>query len=209
MPLPKHKHRINVYIDVHASSWIQTHDPSFRASEESSCLRTSGCCDRCAANVIGQCLHMVDARSRAVHETPLRSLSAGADRSKLQCLAVRLWRPYSWGGGDINSECCIYTTCKHLGHFSEERIAEAWLQHYSATCHSERVIMHEISMLFRDRIVSKWLWLPLHRIFHHQIFFYGAILMSVLTAIAHEIWTENLHIQHHWRRFAHDAAGRV
>jgi hypothetical protein len=50
-PLPKHRttqtqnkriHRPN----IHALSGIRTHDPSVRASEESSCLRSRGYCDR-------------------------------------------------------------------------------------------------------------------------------------------------------------------
>jgi hypothetical protein len=39
-----HKHRINA--NIHALSGIQTHDPSVRASEDSSCLRPRGPCDR-------------------------------------------------------------------------------------------------------------------------------------------------------------------
>jgi hypothetical protein len=35
-PLPTHK---TTHIDIHALSRIQTHDPSVRASEDSSCLR--------------------------------------------------------------------------------------------------------------------------------------------------------------------------
>jgi hypothetical protein len=30
----KHKHRINVYTDIHALSGIRTHDPSFRVRED-------------------------------------------------------------------------------------------------------------------------------------------------------------------------------
>jgi hypothetical protein len=41
----QHKHKINAYIDIHALSWIQTHDPNVRASEGSSCLRPRGHCD--------------------------------------------------------------------------------------------------------------------------------------------------------------------
>jgi hypothetical protein len=40
------KHRINTYTDIHALSCIRTHDPSFRASENSSCLRQRGHRDR-------------------------------------------------------------------------------------------------------------------------------------------------------------------
>jgi hypothetical protein len=47
-PLPthteQHKHRINPQIDIHG---IRTHDPSVRASEDSSCLRPRSHCDRC------------------------------------------------------------------------------------------------------------------------------------------------------------------
>jgi hypothetical protein len=39
-----HGHRINA--DIHAFSGIQTHDPSVRASEDSSCLRPRRHCDR-------------------------------------------------------------------------------------------------------------------------------------------------------------------
>jgi hypothetical protein len=39
----QHKHRINAHnTDIHALSGIRTHDPSVRASEESSCLRPRG-----------------------------------------------------------------------------------------------------------------------------------------------------------------------
>jgi hypothetical protein len=43
-PLPTHK--INANIDIHASSWIRTHDPSVRVSEDSSCLTPRGHSDR-------------------------------------------------------------------------------------------------------------------------------------------------------------------
>jgi hypothetical protein len=38
----QHEHRINAHTDIHASSRIRTHDPSFRASEDTSCLRQRG-----------------------------------------------------------------------------------------------------------------------------------------------------------------------
>jgi hypothetical protein len=41
-----HKHRLNVHTDIHALSGIRTHDPSIRASEDSSCLRWRGHCHR-------------------------------------------------------------------------------------------------------------------------------------------------------------------
>jgi hypothetical protein len=41
----QHKHRINAYTDIPAFSGIGTHDPSVRASEDSSCLRPRGHCD--------------------------------------------------------------------------------------------------------------------------------------------------------------------
>jgi hypothetical protein len=41
------EHRINVHnTDVHVSSGIRAHDPSVRASEDSSCLSPLGHCDR-------------------------------------------------------------------------------------------------------------------------------------------------------------------
>jgi hypothetical protein len=42
----QHKHRINAYTDIHVLSGIRTHDPSVRASEDSSYLRRRGNCDR-------------------------------------------------------------------------------------------------------------------------------------------------------------------
>jgi hypothetical protein len=42
----QHKHRLNVYTDIHALNGIQTYDPSIRASADSSCLRPRGNCDR-------------------------------------------------------------------------------------------------------------------------------------------------------------------
>jgi hypothetical protein len=42
----QHKHRINAYTDIHALSGIRTQDHSFRGSEDSSCLRPRGHCDR-------------------------------------------------------------------------------------------------------------------------------------------------------------------
>jgi hypothetical protein len=40
----QHKHRINAHRDIHALSGIWTHDPSFRAGKDSSCLRPRGHC---------------------------------------------------------------------------------------------------------------------------------------------------------------------
>jgi hypothetical protein len=42
----QHKYRINAHKHIHALSGIRTHDSSVRASEESSCLRPRGHCDR-------------------------------------------------------------------------------------------------------------------------------------------------------------------
>jgi hypothetical protein len=39
------KHRINAYTDIHVLSGIRIHDPSVRASEDSSCLSPRGHCD--------------------------------------------------------------------------------------------------------------------------------------------------------------------
>jgi hypothetical protein len=49
----QYKHRINAYnTDIHASSMIQIHDPSVRASEDGSCLRPCGLCDRPVENMV-------------------------------------------------------------------------------------------------------------------------------------------------------------
>jgi hypothetical protein len=43
---PLHTHRINTHnTDIYASSGIGTHDPSIRAGEDISCLRSRGHCD--------------------------------------------------------------------------------------------------------------------------------------------------------------------
>jgi hypothetical protein len=41
----QHKHR-KTWTDVHALSGIQTHDPSVRAADDSTCLRLHSHCDR-------------------------------------------------------------------------------------------------------------------------------------------------------------------
>jgi hypothetical protein len=41
----QHKHKLT-HTDIHASSGIRTHDPSVLASEDTSCLRLRGYCDR-------------------------------------------------------------------------------------------------------------------------------------------------------------------
>jgi hypothetical protein len=52
-----HKHRINAHnTDIHSLSGIRAHDLSVRASEDSSCLRPRGYCDRLASE-----------RSKTVH----------------------------------------------------------------------------------------------------------------------------------------------
>jgi hypothetical protein len=47
-PVTRHlpTHRTNAHTDTHALSGIRSHDPSVRASEDSSCLRSRGHCDR-------------------------------------------------------------------------------------------------------------------------------------------------------------------
>jgi hypothetical protein len=47
----QHKHKINAHTDIHALSRIRTHDPSVRASEDSSCLRPRGQCERQRLNI--------------------------------------------------------------------------------------------------------------------------------------------------------------
>jgi hypothetical protein len=42
---PQHKHRINAYTDIHALSWVRTHDSSVWASEDCSCLTPRSHCD--------------------------------------------------------------------------------------------------------------------------------------------------------------------
>jgi hypothetical protein len=46
----QHKYRINAHTDIPALSGIRTHDPIIRGSEDSSCLRPRGYCDRLCRN---------------------------------------------------------------------------------------------------------------------------------------------------------------
>jgi hypothetical protein len=46
LPTQDNRNRINAYTDIHPFNGIQTHDPSVRESEGSSCLRPRGHCDR-------------------------------------------------------------------------------------------------------------------------------------------------------------------
>jgi hypothetical protein len=54
----QHKHRINAHTDIHALSGIRTHDPSFRASEDISCLRPRGHCDWPLTGTIHPSIHL-------------------------------------------------------------------------------------------------------------------------------------------------------
>jgi hypothetical protein len=45
-PLPVHKHRKTHTPNIHALSWIRTHGPGIRVSEDSARLRPLGYCDR-------------------------------------------------------------------------------------------------------------------------------------------------------------------
>jgi hypothetical protein len=105
----------------------------------------------------------------------------------VHCLAVGLLGPFFFEN-TVNLERYIDIVHEFLGHLTEEEIAKAWFQQDCATCHTARATMHEVSLLFRDRIILKGLWPHTHRICHHQIFFYGATLKTVPTAITHTIW---------------------
>jgi hypothetical protein len=49
----QHKHRINTHTpNIHALYGIRIHDSSFRASEDSLCLRPLGYCDRLRRNIL-------------------------------------------------------------------------------------------------------------------------------------------------------------
>jgi hypothetical protein len=67
-PLPKHRttwtqnKRIHTP-NIHALSGIRAHDPSVRASEDSSCLRPRGYCDRLSADITGA-YHILNPNSK-------------------------------------------------------------------------------------------------------------------------------------------------
>jgi hypothetical protein len=55
----QHKHRINIHTpNIHAFCGTGTHDPGFRMSEDSSCLRPLGYCDRHSVMYIAQIPHV-------------------------------------------------------------------------------------------------------------------------------------------------------
>jgi hypothetical protein len=47
----QHKHKINAHRGIHLSG-IRTHDPSIQASEDSSCLRPCGYCERLSSQLL-------------------------------------------------------------------------------------------------------------------------------------------------------------
>jgi hypothetical protein len=79
----QHKHRINKH--THASVWIPTHNPSIRASEDSSCLRPRGYCDR-------QCIRIIYTNSvRTSQETdPNQRSRLPSERRQFMSLTARL-----------------------------------------------------------------------------------------------------------------------
>jgi hypothetical protein len=86
----QHKHRINAHNRHPCLEWDWTHDPSFRASEDSSCLRPRGHCDRLnmtlhtiyiqrssyLAGSIPQCSRLVFWKYPVVISTRLRTILA-------------------------------------------------------------------------------------------------------------------------------------
>jgi hypothetical protein len=69
----QHKHRINAHIYIHALSRIQTQDPSVRASEDSSCLRPRGHCDRQDVQIAGNITALISYQKhmRIIHKHKL------------------------------------------------------------------------------------------------------------------------------------------
>jgi hypothetical protein len=59
----QHKHRINAHTNIHALSGILTHDPSVRASEDSSCLRPPGHCYRYTYQYLNKILNEITLQS--------------------------------------------------------------------------------------------------------------------------------------------------
>jgi hypothetical protein len=90
------------------------------------------------------------------HETPLHPVKIG-----VWCAVSR--RGIVWSiffENPINSERYNDTVHEFLGQLNGEEIAEAWFQQDSATCHTARATMLQLSLLFGDRIISKGLWPP-------------------------------------------------
>jgi hypothetical protein len=103
----QHKHRINAHnTDVHALSGIRTHDPSVRASEDSSCLRQRDHCDRPAvrlesiiisigvSNYYSKLLYIVRSRDSVVGiATGVTVRVPVGSRFSSPCCPDRLWGP--------------------------------------------------------------------------------------------------------------------
>jgi hypothetical protein len=67
----QHKHRINAHRH-YALSGIRTHDPSFRGSEDGSCLRPRGYCDRLCGALWSKTIRR-GRNARALHSVPARN----------------------------------------------------------------------------------------------------------------------------------------
>jgi hypothetical protein len=92
--------RINAHTDTHALSEIRTHDPSIRASEDNSCLKLCGHCDR---------LHIY------IHNffflwlySPIQALAASMKLSVSLQLLLDLWRSVGLLGPAISSSQGLY-----------------------------------------------------------------------------------------------------
>jgi hypothetical protein len=83
-------HRINVHTDNHALSGIRTHDPSVRASEDSSCLRPRNYCDRRSRSIISQNLCR-DTQEKKL-STPVSSPKAESDASRGRNIIAMMMR---------------------------------------------------------------------------------------------------------------------
>jgi hypothetical protein len=96
----QHKHRINAHTHhtshIHALSGIRTHDPSVRASEDSSCLRQRGYRDRLASE-----------RAKTVHALDCAAAVTGP-QNIIRVIKWRRWDgeciSHAWKEGEVYTE---------------------------------------------------------------------------------------------------------
>jgi hypothetical protein len=60
-----------LHTDIHASSGIQTHDPSVREGEDGSCLRPRGHCDRRIIDIVSDKLIFLTSLTDVLTEVPI------------------------------------------------------------------------------------------------------------------------------------------
>jgi hypothetical protein len=76
-----HTHIEKTHVDIHTSAGVRIHDPSFRAREDSSCLRQRGHCERLSRLTTNANVSVYDVSSALIsHKSVFRNVSKNWDR---------------------------------------------------------------------------------------------------------------------------------